>query len=65
MAYGLPTGANITYGAAGFPDWVYQLGSTFKLKASTYPGHQEGSARRGRVRPESARTQPGQGMTSA
>lgn len=41
MTYGLPTGSNITYGAAGFPDWVYQLGNAFGLQASTYPGHQE------------------------
>ncbi|WP_373202695.1 glycoside hydrolase family 25 protein [Mycobacterium marinum] len=41
MTYGLPAGANITYGAPGFPDWVYQLGQAFGLKASTYPGHQE------------------------
>ena len=40
--YGLPTGSNITYGAKGFPEWVYQLGAAFNLKASTYPGHQEG-----------------------
>ena len=42
MSYGLPTGTNITYGSTGFPDWVYQLGRAFNLKASTYPGHQEG-----------------------
>lgn len=41
--YGLPAGTAITYGGAGFPDWVYQLGSAFNLKASTYPGHQESS----------------------
>lgn len=40
--YGLPTGANILYGATGFPSWVYELGDAFGLKASTYPGHQEG-----------------------
>lgn len=39
--YGLPTGTNITYGSPGFPEWVYQLGAAFNLKASTYPGHQE------------------------
>lgn len=41
MTYGLPTGTNITYGATGFPAWVYQLAAAFNLKASTYPGHQE------------------------
>lgn len=40
--YGLPTGTSITYGSPGFPPWVYQLGQAFNLKASTYPGHQEG-----------------------
>jgi hypothetical protein len=43
MTYGLPTGSQIFYGAPGFPAWVYELGSQFGLKASTYPGHQEGS----------------------
>ena len=41
MTYGLPAGTHITYGAPGFPDWVYRLGEAFNLKASTYPGHQE------------------------
>jgi hypothetical protein len=41
MTYGLPTGSSITYGAAGFPEWVYELAQGFKLKGSTYPGHQE------------------------
>ena len=41
MSYGLPRGTNIPYGAAGFPQWVYDLGRAFNLKASTYPGHQE------------------------
>lgn len=40
--YGLPTGSSISYGSAGFPDWVTSLGSTYGLQASTYPGHQEG-----------------------
>jgi hypothetical protein len=40
-SYGLPRGSRITYGSPGFPDWVYQLGAAFGLKASTYPGHQE------------------------
>ena len=31
---------NISYGAPGFPDWVYALGGQFGVKASTYPGHQ-------------------------
>lgn len=39
--YGLPTGTSISYGARGFPQWVYTLGSAFGLKSSTYPGHQE------------------------
>jgi hypothetical protein len=42
MTYGLPNGSQIFYGAPGFPQWVYTLGSAFGLKASTYPGHQEG-----------------------
>ena len=42
MTYGLPTGTSITYGSAGFPEWVYELGNAFGVKASTYPGHQEG-----------------------
>lgn len=37
----MPTGTSITYGSAGFPSWVYELGKAFNLKASTYPGHQE------------------------
>lgn len=41
MSYGLPTGTRITYGAKGFPAWVYTLADHFGLKASTYPGHQE------------------------
>lgn len=41
MTYGLPAGTNIPYGAAGFPQWVYDLGRAFGLQASTYPGHQE------------------------
>lgn len=41
MTYGLPNGTNITYGSPGFPQWVYDLGRAFNLKASTYPGHQE------------------------
>ena len=41
MPYGLPTGTQITYGAKGFPTWVYRLGEAFGLQASTYPGHQE------------------------
>lgn len=40
-SYGLPTGTNITYGATGFPPWVYALGKAFGLQASTYPDHQE------------------------
>ena len=40
--YGLPRGTSITYGSPGFPPWVYTLALAFGLKASTYPGHQEG-----------------------
>lgn len=47
-SYGLPTGTQISYGTKGFPQWVYDLGKAFNLKASTYPGHQEnGRAERG------------------
>ena len=42
MSYGLPNGTNIPYGATGFPSWVYDLARAFNLRASTYPGHQEG-----------------------
>lgn len=38
--YGLDPQKNIEYGQGGFPDWVYALGKTFGLQASTYPGHQ-------------------------
>lgn len=41
MTYGLPAGTNISYGATGFPAWVYALADAFGVKASTYPGHQE------------------------
>lgn len=41
MSYGLPTGTRITYGSAGFPQWVYDLANAFGVKASTYAGHQE------------------------
>jgi hypothetical protein len=37
----MPTGTSITYGAQGFPTWVYDLAKHFGLRASTYPGHQE------------------------
>lgn len=39
--YGLPTGSSISYGSAGFPDWVTTLAGTYGLQPSTYPGHQE------------------------
>lgn len=39
--YGMPTGTNISYGAPGFPAWVYNMANQFGLMASTYPGHQE------------------------
>lgn len=41
--YGLPPGTSILYGEKGFPAWVGSLALAFGLKASTYPGHQEGS----------------------
>jgi tape measure domain-containing protein len=40
-AYGLPAGSSISYGAQGFPDWVYQVANYFGIKPSTYAGHQE------------------------
>lgn len=43
--YGLPGGTNTGgYGSSGavFPPWVHALEQTFGVKASTYPGHQEG-----------------------
>ncbi|MDV6275309.1 hypothetical protein R3Q06_17575 [Rhodococcus erythropolis] len=39
--YGLPAGSSISYGSAGFPDWVTSLAGTYGLQPSTYPGHQE------------------------
>ncbi|AJD82110.1 tape measure protein [Mycobacterium phage Cosmo] len=42
-SYGLPAGSAISYGAEGFPDWVYTLGSQYGVEASTYAGHQERS----------------------
>ena len=39
--YGMPKGTRITYGAPGFPEWVYQLAAKFGVQASTYAGHQE------------------------
>lgn len=41
IGYGLPTGTNISYGGAGFPDWVTRLGNEHNVKPSTYSGHQE------------------------
>lgn len=41
IAYGMPKGTQISYGAAGFPAWVYNIANQFGLQASTYPGHQE------------------------
>lgn len=43
--YGLPPGSSVSYGAKGFPGWVYALASAKGLQASTYPGHQEGDRR--------------------
>ena len=42
--YGVGRNANIQYGAAGFPRWVYQLGEMFGVEASTYAGHQTDGA---------------------
>ncbi|QSM01075.1 tape measure protein [Mycobacterium phage Nanosmite] len=42
-AYGLEAGSAISYGAQGFPTWVYALGERFGVEPSTYRGHQEGS----------------------
>lgn len=39
--YGLPAGTAISYGAPGFPEWVYEVGRRFNVKPSTYAGHQE------------------------
>lgn len=39
-AYGVGRNADIKYGAAGFPRWVYQLGDMFGVEASTYAEHQ-------------------------
>lgn len=39
--YGLPTGSNISYGAAGFPKWIEELARQWNVKPSTYAGHQE------------------------
>lgn len=41
IPYGMPNGTSISYGASGFPDWVYAIAKEFGVKASTYPGHQE------------------------
>lgn len=41
VAYGMPNGTQISYGSAGFPSWVYNIGGQFGLQASTYAGHQE------------------------
>ena len=38
--YGVGRNADIQYGAAGFPRWVYDLGDMFGVEAATYPGHQ-------------------------
>ncbi len=59
MTYGLPTGTNITYGSAGFPPWVYALAERFGLRASTYPGHQEGSRAEAGFAPNPARLNRG------
>jgi hypothetical protein len=45
-AYGLPAGTNTGgYGSSGaiFPPWVHAIEQAFGIKASTYPGHQEGN----------------------
>lgn len=38
--YGVGRNADIQYGAAGFPRWVYKLGEMFGVEAATYPEHQ-------------------------
>lgn len=43
--YGLPVGSSISYGAQGFPQWVYDVADRFGVKPSTYPGHQEKSGK--------------------
>ena len=43
IPYGLPAGTDIRQGAAGFPQWVYDLGAAFNVTPSTYAGHQEGA----------------------
>ena len=45
IPYGLPAGTDIRQGAAGFPQWVYDLGAQFNVTPSTYAGHQEGSGK--------------------
>ena len=57
--YGLPRGTRITYGAAGFPQWVYDLGAAFGLKASTYEGHQESDRREAGYAPNPQRLNRG------
>jgi phage-related protein len=42
--FGVGPNANIQYGAAGFPSWVYQLGDMFGVEATTYGGHQTDGA---------------------
>lgn len=44
--YGLPIGTNTGgFGSSGsaFPPWVHEIEAAHGVKASTYPGHQEGS----------------------
>lgn len=38
---GVAAGTNIEYGSGGFPQWVYNVASSFGLQPTTYPGHQE------------------------
>lgn len=59
MTYGLPGGTRIAYGSKGFPDWVYQLGECFGVKASTYPGHQESSRNEAGFAPNPSRLNRG------
>lgn len=38
--FGVGPNIDIKYGAAGFPNWIYQIGQAFGVEAATYPNHQ-------------------------